>query len=434
MTNLTKQNIIIFLSLPHEYDDENREFRFEKASFDDFNFISEVKIRDEHNKNCIYLKDLPFNYFHSTNSFKKEVTLEHFKKPIFINSTDRSSTLFYNHSQIKEENEEDLLFFKNVLAYREIIKYLENDFNSDGGLVDFFSSSKKSIFLTSTKDARKIDLKYLPSGTIDLDNSKDIKASLNNFISRLETDKDVKSKQYILFLKSTIINKLTGVSSESRLRYLLINLEEILKEAETNLNIFLHDLSLDKLKSEYRKYKVQYFNNQNEVSSKISNQVIALPFTIAALAFAMFKLENQLIPLISIGLGLLGMVSYFSYLASIYRNDIALLQNQAKRDFEDLMKESFFLNERVNSKEKEYFIEVNIELQERMKNLFNTLRLYVILLWLTSLSLLIYLIYQFGLEINLVQAILIFSLVMVLLGFLFEKVVFKNKFVKNEYK
>jgi len=32
MTNLTKQNIIIFLSLPHEYDDENREFRFENST------------------------------------------------------------------------------------------------------------------------------------------------------------------------------------------------------------------------------------------------------------------------------------------------------------------------------------------------------------------------------------------------------------------
>ena len=128
-----------------------------------------------------------------------------------------------------------------------------------------------------------------------------------------------------------------------------------------NYNVFLHELSLDKIKTDYKEYKQKYFASQNDILSKISTQVLALPISIAASAFSLFNLKGELFPTLIVIFGLVSYIIYVTFIVKIYFSDINNLNILSQRDFQILKIHPFF-NE--NKDELNYFEDIKDNLFE----------------------------------------------------------------------
>lgn len=137
---------------------------------------------------------------------------------------------------------------------------------------------------------------------------------------------------------------------------------EMLHTAQQNFEIYLHDLSLDKLKSEYQKSQEEYFTKLREALGKVINQTIAFPVSITATAFATFKVNDPGQPtatFVLLGLIVLAFMvftGFTAFLLGIREHDIRELKANFDRDYNRLARNKFFENEK-NAEDRSQFEE-----------------------------------------------------------------------------
>ena len=364
-------------------DFQNVEAFLKESSFEEYQI--------KHERLCIKKNDLPFVYFENVNGFVNQIKDKELDKPILINNYKKELQFLYfekNETYINNVRSDINFLVKNALAVKEI-KLLFSDLSNgnkyDIEIVDNYSLSNQVVTFISLKDRTKVNLELKPTGTLILDENIDYYSKIVNLKEYLLQEK----KQFSVFLKNSIISNL--VYEETRKFELFFEkFDKIFHEAKLNFNVFLHELSLDKIKSDYKEYKQKYFASQNEILSKLTTQVIALPVSLAASAFSLYKLKGEFFLILILYFGLISYVVYITFILTIYFKDVVSLNKLAQRDFNTLKNHLFFIN---NKEELDYFEEIKNDLFNRLKNLKNGLRIFTIIIWGSSTAL-----FYYGLE------------------------------------
>jgi hypothetical protein len=375
-----------------EYDkDETKNLTF-RQNEELISFLIEHDINHEQRQNNVIISrdKLPYSYFEDTSEFYEEVDKEKIERNVIIqNYGKEKQTLVLENNQVyfNEELVENHLF-QNALAYFEALHFFKNCYENENDgefeFVDFYSDGKSTIIFSSLAEKKRLKLVYKPAGAIKLNPEVNYFEKITKFIESYNQE----NHHFHTFLKNSIISN-TASHSGNKFESFFINLEKILSDAKLNFNVYLHGLSLEKIKNHYADYKQSYFKDQNEILSKISNQVIAFPFSIAAIAFSLSKLNGSNFPIGIIVLGIVGYVFYTSFLARILIIDLQKLNKGIVYDFEKLSNQTFF-GEQEHKSELKHFTDIKNELVERIKKLKMGLFFFVSIVWFVSFGLVVY--------------------------------------------
>ncbi|RUA28417.1 MAG: hypothetical protein DSY77_16105 [Bacteroidetes bacterium] len=185
-------------------------------------------------------------------------------------------------------------------------------------------------------------------------------------------------------------------------------MKKIIHDANRNFSIFINDLSIEKLKADYKEYKSSYFEKLNSLLSKLVNQVIALPLTFLAIAFAIDKIDNNFISVI-IMIALVGITIFAVAISRHYQQDLNFIKFNFDSDFKSIENSKFF-NE--YPEEKTDFTEVKTRFQAKYKTISSYLTSYLILTIVINLSLIGFILLSLMLDLKLI----IFTLSIILIS------------------
>ncbi|TBX69625.1 hypothetical protein EZL74_07035 [Flavobacterium silvisoli] len=275
--------------------------------------------------------------------------------------------------------------FTNAIIYDEFIRFFSDkskDENNKFQFVDSFDTNTRKLFFTSSKEPGKLVIGY-PLELSEFDNQTDYSINFN----RLKDAFGPSNKNLPIFIKNEIFRYFEDKYDNQGFVTLFKDLNKVLNIAEKNYQIYLHDLSLDKIKSDYKEYKQKYFSSQNDILNKITTQVIALPISIAASAFSLYNLKGELFPTLIVCFGLVSYIVYVTFIVRIYFDDITSLNNIAQKDYKTLKDNSFFIN---NKEDLGYFEEIKNGLFKRLNLLKKGLNIFIFIMWISSLCLVFY--------------------------------------------
>ena len=421
------------------FKDHSYEWKYDVESTKSFSFaidaevekiltICQVDFEKIQNEIVFQKSNLPFSFFQDLKEYKNEVSHRSLKRDCVINFYENdvylwldanSSTSYFN----EEVNKKDYIF-SNSISYFELLDFFQKESmstNTDFEFTDFFSKTTRKITLASIIEKKKISFVYPQTGIPEL-----------SFVNDYQQDFDLFKKLYSentyypVFLKNSILSKLDDASG-ALFKEFFNKLNLICKEAKLNFGVYLHNLSLDKIKSDYRDFKKKYYSVQNDILSKISSQIIALPISIAGSAFAINKLSDSTFGVVAICIGLLLFLIYMSYIISIYWKDLIIVQREMKRDY-ILLRDQPFFNE--NKEELDYFDEIKSDLNNRIRTLKNSIRIFCISIWLMTFILTLYAINLLWSP-NLIQNLMYTIGFMVIYAGIDNYLIFKDRFEKE---
>src|SRR5690606_4683270 len=99
-------------------------------------------------------------------------------------------------------------------------------------------------------------------------------------------------------------------------------LNEITNSARINFEIYLNNLSIDKIRKDYDEYKSKYFKDVSEILNNLTQKIICLPIFIATTLFAIEKVKESPIFLIIIIIAILITTIYLILLLRINFYDL----------------------------------------------------------------------------------------------------------------
>lgn len=416
------------ISFSFHYDEKDtKELQFDKSQeIEELLKVNSIVSEEKQGRLCVKKTILPFIYFHDETEFLNQVKDDDFNKPILINHYKEDSKHLYFENEITyyEDSPVNNNLIKNGKAVKDaknLFKDLSNKEKYDIEIVDNYSISNSVITFISVKDKSKINLEINPTGTLNLDITVDYSKKINQFIDDIKKE----NKQFFVFFKNSIISNLIYDEKE-KFKLFFDRFDKIIYEAKLNYNVFIHELSLDKIKTDYKEYKQKYFASQNDILSKISTQVLALPISIAASAFSLFNLKGELFPTLIVLFGLISYITYVTFIVRIYFNDINNLNILAQRDFEILKTHPFF-NE--NKDELKYFKEIKDNLFDRLKSLKMGLNIFTFIMWISTTCLVFYSFYMLAIKIN--NLMFPFLIVAFIYTYIYSKYLNKQE-LKNE--
>lgn len=394
-------------------DDLKKKLETNSISFENQNSLIEIE-----------RTNLPFAFFEDINEFQLQIKLADFEKPIIIKSFSNNNSVYYSEKHETSKINKlpfDNFLFQNTKIFLESIayfksKYHENELNFE--FIDDFSVSNCAITFSSISEKKRIKFMFSPTGVIELKSKDDYTIKFNEFVSLMN-----ESKQYPVFIKKSLIKNLLNSSINPYITF-FEKLDLIILEAKLDFNVYLHELSIDKIKADYNDYKQRYFSSQNEILNKLTNQIIAVPLSISATVFAISRLEGKVLPLFIVCFGLLCYIGYVSLLIKFFVRDIHNLNSQSNHDYKNLSDQSFF---RENKNELIYFQHVKTSIDNRLSDLFLGLKYFTVIMWFSSCLLLIYVLSHFIDYSNNIQIFFYLIIPLIIFIYLFSEILFKEK-------
>jgi hypothetical protein len=394
---------------------------------EDFKKILETNSISFENQNSFIVierKNLPFAFFEDINEFQSQIKLTDFEKPIIINSFNNTDPIYFSNSydiQIIDKLPNENYLISNAKTFLESIgyfksKYDENEVNFE--FIDDFSLSNRTITFSSISEKKRLKFIFTPTGVIEMNTSVNYSTKFDEFKSLM-----LESKQYPVFLKKSLIKHLLNSSLNPYVSF-FEKIDQIILEAKLDFNVYLHELSIDKIKAEYKDYKQQYFSSQNEILNKLTNQIIAVPISISATVFAISRLEGKGLPLFIVSFGLLCYIGYVTFLIKFFVRDILALHSQSSHDYKNLYDQSFF---RENEDELTYFKQVKSSIDNRLSDLYLGLKCFTVIMWVSSGLILVYVLSHFIDFSNYNKDLFFFVIPLILFIYLFSEILFKEK-------
>ncbi|RZK25467.1 MAG: hypothetical protein EOO43_05455 [Flavobacterium sp.] len=283
---------------------------------------------------------LPFQLYFDEKDFLQRINKGSWGKSIFI----LKEKAFYNPlnrvTEIKGTVDENYWLINNNHCYFDLLTFLKQHEHPGGAIfyfVDYFSWDTGTMVFTTLKKEGQLKIKFTSNG-IDLPGDLDLTRQLKRLTDAFADP----GKQFPKFIKSEIVVQLSKFTSSELMIKLVENLSSIINIAEQNFEIYLHDLSLENLKKDYIDYKNKYFNQFRDILSKLTNQVIGLPVTIAASIFGTYKISDSPITLLIILTVFLLYVVYSIFLLKLQKTDISDIKIMFDKDFLYLENSPFF--------------------------------------------------------------------------------------------
>jgi hypothetical protein len=238
--------------------------------------------------------DLDDKIFYNDDHFKRSsLEINDFELNLLVFNFDSIPRYFDGNSKntyINSNLEDRNYFFMNsywYLMFLEEIKKQEKDENNIFSFVDYFNIDiRKMVFVTNNG---KLIINY-NEGVPVMNENYDFGESVRRFIKCF----DESNKQLPSFLKKELFNNLKGVNQDERMASLISNLNLILNSAYMNFEVYLNELSLEKIKADYKDYKQKYFEQLSKILNGITNKVISIPIAISASFFAIDKSSTSI--------------------------------------------------------------------------------------------------------------------------------------------
>lgn len=378
MLNLQKHIYKFCESLDYEIRGDYVQFSYneELKTFLEDRRIKFELIREEE----IHIKyqDIGFTIFQNTEEY---LTINNVSKDI-----DVLILAFDNHSLSKISNQcyldfklkNDFFFFSNAHSFVEFINFLksqEQETEDAFHFIDYANDVNRKIVLTSITEKSRIILKYYKE-IPETPNNKDFSKGLTLFKNCFVTENYNLPK----FLKSSLIKFSSRYDFDDRINLVFQNLRSIVEEAKMNFEIYINNLSIDKIRKDYDDYKSKYFSEVSDVLRKLSQQIIGFPIVTASTLFAVEKIKSNDIFLWLLVIVILVTTLYLILLLRMNFRDLKYVEQLSDKDYKAIKDNNFFIK---FPNEIEIFTQIKTRIATRVKNLIIVCESYF---WILSLS------------------------------------------------
>ncbi|WP_155297177.1 hypothetical protein [Spirosoma aerolatum] len=368
----------------------------------------QIKQVDSIGKNIqILLDQNDLIIFFNENDFFDRIAPNNFECDLLIIYTSKGVPYFFDHTSgetyINFSFEERDYLFSNVQIYFNYIQFLRTQDHQEDKpfyFVDHFNDTSDQIIFTSSKKEGKLSI---PFGKTRPDFNRD--KSLKSTFEQFKLAFDDQNRHLPKFIKYELFNFLPKIDRDERMKAFIEKMPEMLHNAQQNFEIYLNDLSLDKLKSEYRDSQEQYFTKLRELLGKVINQTIAFPLSITVTAFATFKVTDSSQPLTTVFLLLLIVAAflvftfYTTFLLGIQQDDVRELKSNFEDDFAKLARNKFFEKE-SNIEDSKHFKEAKQKVLKQFSKFNLAVKIYFIIQVFFNTLFICFILFQVGMSIK----------------------------------
>ncbi len=275
-------------------------------------------------------------------------------------------------------------FFENLFLFKEFLDLWEkmgidaNTSNNSFRFIDYYNEQSQ-IFLLSNLDKRA----EIKKSNSFIDLKKDLSENLRLFKNSFDNES---KNQFPFFLKKELIEESSKYDGEDVLINLFTNFQKVHNRAHLNFQVYIHDISIEKLKGEYEDFKKDYLEAFSEVTSKLLIKILSIPVAFGASVFALSKITSQYLIIILL-LGIMATSVIINLSLNYHFLDLKAISKVLIRKVQQIKEHAFFLK---NPQEKE-------ELNEIIHHIKSKINLAIQYIWyyfsLTTVIVLLLLIY-----------------------------------------
>ncbi|KZE76707.1 hypothetical protein AV926_14960 [Myroides marinus] len=185
--------------------------------------------------------------------------------------------------------EKQMLF--NIVAYKDLLKFLKNH--------KIFNAIKNvdNHFVLISKSNNVMYVGYL-NNDLRVAKLDDLKRSVNTLMSRFQKNpylgEVIDNGEYIrLFIENIALFGIESQKKEDRLFYILSNVDSLLTKIDCDYDHYVSEFSFEKVKSKFKEERNKYFESIDKGLESINKQVLSLPLTFGATAFATHQMKDH---------------------------------------------------------------------------------------------------------------------------------------------
>lgn len=419
MLDIHKNIFTIFNHSIYEIKSDEIVFKYSKdiqSQFDKLD-IEYEKIREE--TLHIQKKAMPMSVYSDFTSYLKISEINVSENVLILNIGTLPYSLIEDTTYVNFEQKNDNYFFKNALYFNDFIEYLKtHSFDTDETFVfiDYLNDISRKIVLTSLVDKGRLIIKYY-------NHVENFNENIDLSISLIDFKKCFEEQNYHLpkFLKSSIIEYASRFEAEIRIFKIYETLGEIVDKAKINFEVYLNNLSIDKIRKEYDDYKSKYFKEVSEILNNLTHKIIGLPIFISTILFAIEKSRDNILFLVFLIVVILITNFYVVLLLKINIDDLTYIKRIVNQDFDSLKENNFFTK---YPKELIFFTKIKSHILGRVDYLGVISESYFWILGLANISIIGLILKYIGCDF--VQVVLIL-LALIYILYLSRKILIKNR-------
>lgn len=265
---------------------------------------------------------------------------------------------------------------KTYYEFQDFLKSQEQVSDESFHFIDSYSKDLRKLVFVSISEKSRLTIKYelkAPYFDVNIDYSIGFKKFIKCF--------DSENRSLIKFLKSSTINIVSNYPEDICFQRFFESLNEIVTKANLNFEVYLNELSIDKVKKDYDEVKTKYLSNLSEILAKITNNIILLPIGIATTLFAIEKIKEN-----HTYMALIAIVVFLTsiFMSILIKNYILDIDNNSKiltLDHNLLKENNFFIK---YPSELKYFNQVKYRVVTRIDFLKNIIIAYFLMLNLSN--------------------------------------------------
>lgn len=353
--------------------------------------------------------NFPIKIYSDFNSYLKLTEVENNNNVLILNIENLPYSLINNLTYINFKEEPENYFFQNATSFNDFIDFLktqEIDSEEAFHFVDYINDIARKIVFTSLTDKGRLIIKY-HNQIFHFDEKLNFKNSLENFRNCFTE----KNHHLPKFLKNSIIEYASRYDVDNRIYKVFEELNNITNSARINFEIYLNNLSIDKIRKEYDEYKSKYFKDVSDILNNLTQKIIGLPILIATTLFAIEKIKESSLFLILLIIVIIITNIYLILLLKINFNDLSYINTISNQDFKSLKENNFFTK---YPKELEIFKKIKSRVTARIKHLELICESYFWILGITNIAIVGLILYYLDLNsisIFIISLVLLFVLV-----------------------
>ncbi|MDF1547732.1 MAG: hypothetical protein P1P88_07905 [Bacteroidales bacterium] len=334
----------------------------------------------------------------------KEITAS---SSFLIFDNDRVISYLDGKTYINFQQTDNYYLISNLKAYLEFQSFLkiqESETDDAFYFVDAYNKDLRKISFVSLAEKGRLNIIYdfkAPHFDTEIDYSKGFE--------RFKACFNEENKSLAKFLKSSMINIASRFPAETQFKQLFESLNEIVDKARINFEVYLNNLSIDKIRKDYDEVKSKYFNSLSDILSKLSQKIIALPIGVSATLFAIDKVKDNPFFLYFLMGALLLTSIYISLLLRIHFKDLSYVSRVFHADYNSLLENNFFSK---YPEEKTLFEEIKTRITDRIKFLKLLIESYFWVMNLANLVIIGFIFWLFGIKL---MAIALISLPLIII-------------------
>ncbi|MFV8347194.1 hypothetical protein [Flavobacterium sp. ZB4P13] len=325
-------------------------------------------------------ENLPIKIYSEFNSYLRLTEIKNNDNILILNVGNLPYSLINNITFVNFEEEPENYFFKNTISFKGFIDFLKSqevDTEEAFHFVDYLNDISRKIVFTSLTDKGRLIIKYY-NQIFHFNERINLNNSLENFKNCFVEQNHHLPK----FLKSSIIEYASRYDADNRINNVFEELNDITNSAKINFEIYLNNLSIDKIRKEYDEYKSKYFKDVSEILNNLTQKIIGLPILIVTTLFAIEKVKENSIFLILLIIVIIITNIYLVLLLKINFNDLSYIDAISNQDFKALKENNFFTK---YPKELEIFTKIKSRITARVNHLELITESYFWILGITNI-------------------------------------------------